>query len=205
MRRARDSKGRFLKRGSARRNDPGRKKSRRRRVGRQRMSFAAAPRRRNYPANPRKRAVRKYRRNPLTGSAFGLDLGEMKTAGYVVIGVIGVPFIEGFAGNIIPTTWASNKLVSYGVKFASAFGLGYLGKMVLGKEAGKLIFVGGLTYLAMSLIKDYIPGLTTTSLSGMRSQPLLGKYLGASRGMGGGMGSYITNRAPERLRPENRY
>jgi hypothetical protein len=128
-------------------------------------------------------------------------VSALKTAGYVVIGVIGVPFVEGFAANIIPTPWASNKLVTYGVKFGSAFGLGYLGKMLLGKEAGKLIFVGGLTYLAISLIKDYVPGLTTTSLSGMRSQPMLGKYLGATRGMG----SYITNRAPERLRPENRY
>ena len=74
--------------------------------------------------------------------------------------------------------------------------------MVFGKEAGKLIFVGGLTYLAITLIKDFIPGITTTALSGMRSQPLLG-----SGGMGRypGMGSYITRNAPDRLRPEGRY
>ena len=133
-RRTRDSKGRFLKRRvTVRRNDPGRKRSKRRALGLRTKTYKRANPRRGGRAVSAKRS---YRRNPITGSSFGLNVNELKTAGYVVLGVVGVPFIEGFIVKILPTTGSLTSLSAMASNLAALMRLVISGKWCSGKKRG---------------------------------------------------------------------
>lgn len=201
----RDSRGRFLKKASAsrvRNRTRSRKRyaPRRRRTARATIMLSNPRKRRSYARNPRRH--RRYRRNAPMLSVIGFNQPMLKAVGFTVLGVAGTPFVEGFVSRFVPATWAANKAVSYGVKFGSAYALHFGVKSFFGREAGRATFVGGLAYIALCAIKDFAPGLLGTGTA-VSSQPLIGEYPSVRGRMG--MGSYITENAPDRLRAESRF
>lgn len=206
--RRRDSKGRFLKiRG--RKSTPHRRShapniypKRKRSTSRRRVSVVRHP----ALVNPRRRHYRKhYRHNP---GIFAMS--TLKDTAYAVGGFVGVPFIEGFVVGYLPTVTdpTMNKVLRYAVKIGSAWGLSWGVKQIGGKEAAKYVLIGGLAYVGVSLVKEFIlPATSISAASGagryLQSQPLLGRYNGVTgRGQ---LGSSMTTRTADRLNPANRF
>lgn len=202
-------KGQFMKRSSARSNPP---KRRRRRVAaapkRRRRStvrvYASNPprRRRRASAAPRRRR-RSYRRNPAKIFTKFLSMKTFKQAGFTVLGVAATPFVEGFVFNFLPVSLQS-KYVRYAVQIASAYAVGNVAGRIFGREQGNAVYIGGATYIALGLARDFFPGLLGGTALGkypsLSGQPLLGKYAST-----GGMGSFATYSTPERLSPSARF
>lgn len=206
-RRRRDSKGRFISsrrrvaRRRRRRNpvalaNPRRTYRRRRRTYRRNAYLANAPRRRR----------RTYRRNP---ALFGRNriLGmSMTEIAYTGLGFIAPPAVEGFISGMLPAQLTGNVLGRYAVKTGIVAGVSFAGRQFIGREAGKFMAIGGVTYLVANLIVDYMPQLfagfsgymTPGRTLGMRSQPGLGRYirdLPVSHSSGGTIPERLDSRA----------
>ena len=193
----RDSKGRFVsnrrkvsrhrRRRSFRRNPvaaaPRRRVARRRSYRRNPYLAAAA-------ANPRRRRYtrrRHYRRNPAIFSGnriLGMSIREIAFAG---VGFIAPPAIEGFVSAYIPTSITSTAIGRYAVKGAIVAGVSMVGGKFISRDAGKMMAIGGVTYLVANLLVDYVPQIFAgfqgypnpgRVLPRMGSQPMLGKYMG---------------------------
>lgn len=131
----------------------------------------------------------------------GLNAPTIRTVGYTVAGMVGTPFVEGFASGFLPLAVTGNKLGSYAVKIASALAVGFAAGKILGREAGRAAYIGGAAYIAVSAIKEFFPALApagggTGEYLGQQNQPLLGEYLGNSP---------ITKGIPDRLQPGSRF
>lgn len=204
----RDARGRFLKAGGSRK----RSTTRRRRVSttrKRRPAVAVAvanPRRRTY----RRRSApkrRSYRRNPkILGMSY--EKNTLKAVGYTVVGVAGTPFLEGFIQSTVIKTFGVQdptiqKVLNYGIKIGSAFGISYGAKMIGGRDAGRYALVGGLAYCAVAAIRDIFPTLLGTGTMGkyLNAQPMLGKYQTMRSPQ---LGSAITRQTPARLSPATR-
>lgn len=160
-----------------------------------------------YFGNPRPR--RHYKRNPgmfAGGSILGMSLKEIGFAG---AGFIAPPAIEGLIKGMLPTALTSNAFGRYAVKGGIVAGVSLLGGKFLGREAGKYLAIGGVTYLVANIVVDFVPQLFS-GFSGymnpgqsfapraLRGQPGLGRYVG--------MGTAVsTANVPERLNPASRY
>lgn len=214
MARRRNRKGQFVKG-----NAPARKRSRRRRhsVARRRIRVVRHPalvnprrrhRRRSYVA--RRRHRRYARRNPVFGNLFSGN--TLKMVAFTGAGLAGVPFVEGFIASAVPQIYpadpSTRKLVSYGVKIASAWGLSWGVGKIAGHDAGRATLIGGLAFVAVTALRDLgvfgllTPATTTGTgkyLRGAGSQPLLGRYPSM------GLGSQVTSHTANRLNPANRY
>lgn len=202
---ARDARGRFKKGGSRKRTTKRRRATTRRRKPAVAVAVANPRRRRVY----RRRAAapkRRYRRNP---KLFGVSYqaSTLKAVGYTVVGVAGTPFLEGFIQNSIVKAFGVqdpmiNKILNYGVKIGSAFGISYGAKMIGGRDAGRYALVGGLAYVAVAAIRDIFPTLLGGGMGKyLNAQALLGKYqpMRSPR-----LGSAITRDTPARLSPATR-
>jgi hypothetical protein len=134
-------------------------------------------------------------------SGFGLDTATLKSTAYVVGGVVGTPFLEGFVNQFVPSSITTSPIGKYAVKIASAIGLSFIAGKLLGKETGKLVAIGGFAYVGVSALKDFMPSFfgAPTTLSGVGYQPQLGLYAGM------GQQSRITAHIPDRLQPESRF
>lgn len=151
--------------------------------------------------NPRRTHRRHYRRNPDMLSAIGFNQPTLKAVGFTVVGLAGTPFIEGFITPYIPAAIGQNAFGKYAVKVAAALGLSWGVKKVAGPEAGRAVMVGGIAYVAVSLIRDFLPTLlpasSSTGLYSMGAQPLLGAKSGLS--------SPMTTAIPDRWNPSGRF
>jgi hypothetical protein len=204
----RSKSGRFLKR---RTNAPRRRARRnayfmnpRRRTRRNPIRRRA--RRNAYFVNPRRRRAR---RNPALFSGnriLGFTFQEIL---YTGAGFIAPPVIEGFLLQYLPATLVTNKIGKYAIKAGAVAALSFAGGKFLGREAGKYIAIGGMTYLVATLVIDFAPQLFsgfsgymnpgatyTPKLAGMGSQPFLGAYHGI------GMSPA---KLPERVDPNQRF
>lgn len=131
-------------------------------------------------ANPRRRrryhvGRRRARRNPprvlgLTG------LPPIQSVLYAGIGFAGVPMVEGFLTPMLPVSITATTIGKYAVRVGSVLGLSMVAKMVLGREAARMVAIGGGAYVLVTAVKDsgLIPGLGSYT-------PLLRR---------GGMGTY---------------
>lgn len=211
----RNAKGRFVKRSAAKR----RKTAFRAKIkyhGRtRRVRVAKHPvlvnrkRKRYHRRNPGQRYAtvinrRRHRRNPNILAKVGLNMPTIKAVGYTVLGVVGTPFVEGFAVRYLPAAITGNAFGNYAVKLGSAWLLSFGVDKVAGREAAKATFVGGAAYIAVVAIRQYFPtllGTTTPATAGyMGKQPLLGSVPR--------MGAYnlpITAASANRLDPANRF
>lgn len=204
----RNSKGRFVKAGSARkRTHRAAAPHRRRRVTRirsraKRIMVVRNPRRRRYSAR-RVHRIRRYRRNPSITSMIGLNAPTLKTVGFTVGGMVGTPFVEGFVTGMVPASLQGNKVASYAIKIASAVAVGFGVGKIFGKEAGKAAYIGGAAYIAVQAIREFLPAVSTPTVTTgtgryLGEGPLLGMY----PGMGG---SAMTSSIPDRLQPGSRF
>lgn len=212
--RRRNAKGRFIK-GKAnpvRRHKTGRKRviaraaasvnPRRRRHARR--GVAVSHRRKMYASNPR-RHRKAYKRNP--GFLSGLMSGNtLKDVAFVAGGFLGTPFVEGFILAYIPTVTDATmkKLLNYGVRIGSAWGLSWGVGKIAGPQAARQVLIGGLAYTAVTILKDTgllgsgtVGNYRLTAGRGVGAQPLLGKYAG--------FGSPMTTHTADRLNPANRF
>ncbi len=212
MRLRRDSKGRFLPRGHAKRNAP-RKKShaKARQTGRRdwRAKRSANTGEIVTLGRPalvnKKRGHRRAKHNPPELSSI-FSKPTLKSVGFAVVGLAGTPIIEGFANRYLPSSIVGNKWAGYAVKGLSAWGLGWGVGKIAGREAGRAVLVGGLAYAGLTIIKDFFPtmfGLVSAPAPAtgryLRSQPLLAEY--AFPGLSGP----ITAGTPSRLDPASRF
>lgn len=216
MARRRNRKGQFVsKRASA---------PRKRRASRRRSFAALAPRRRTYRrraprknvyfGNPRRRSYRRARRNPpLFGGnrILGMSVNEILYAG---AGFIAPPALEGLAKGFLPASITGTEIGKWAVKAASVAGVSFLGGKFLGRDAGKYLAIGGVTYLLASAVVEFVPTLFS-GFSGyipggrvvsqgprpvLAGQPFLGRYIG-----GNGGGSMALAHVPSRVDPNSRF
>lgn len=194
----RNKKGRFVKKGYAKRARAARTvaKSRvARRVYRAKRASYKKARRGVVLLNPRRRR-RSYRRNPNFGRL--LSMNTAKTAGFTILGMAGTPFVEGMINQYLPASITGNMVGKYGVKIAAGVGIGFAADKIFGREAAKAVYIGAAVYVGMGLIRDFAPNLLPGST---------GRYVGAGRYMGKQpfLGSYMTQSTPARLQPESRF
>ena len=157
------------------------RRNRRRKYHARRNAFPVAglvanPRRRrkhHYRANPRRR--RHYRRNPgLTTRFMGLSLPNVTKVIYAGAGYVGTPIVEGFVNTYLPVSLTGNTFGKYAVRIGAVVGLTWLSKAVLGKEAATYVGIGGGSYVLISAVREFAPGVI----------PGLSAYTLPSRGMG---------------------
>lgn len=162
----------FRKRRSGRKNSP------RRHHRRARRNYPAAglvfnPRRRRHRRNPgtRRGAMRRRgyfaknprhhrrhaRRNP---AILGVALPPLNMIAWGAGGFIATPMVERFVNSFLPTSVTSSTLGRYAVKIASALGLTYLTKMVLGNKEAFPVAMGGSLYVVVSAVNEFAPQLT---------------------------------------------
>lgn len=123
------------------------------------VALAANPRRRRRgrKANPGRRRSRKsYRRNP---AVLGMHLPALQTIGYVGIGFVGTPILEGFLASFLPTTFVTTTLGKYVARIGAMLGVTWGAKAVFGQGPANLVAIGGGLYVATSAIKDFAPGI----------------------------------------------
>lgn len=205
----RDSKGRFLKRSSARRVSRPRRAAKRTRRA---VAVLINPRkRRTYRRNP-VRVARRYRRNPGVRSIFSAD--SMSKVGYAALGIWGVPVVAGAINYVLPATINSmistNPIMKIALKGASAFGLYWVADKFISKKAGEFVLVGGLAYLALSVVNEFAPAAMNPFgmgryIGGAGKQPLLAGAAGAGRYLAPGMRGPITANTSARLSPASRF
>jgi hypothetical protein len=207
----RGAHGRFVKSNPVR--------HRRRRVSASPVRRRRSVRRNVYMANPRRRRAshpmrrRHYRRNPPMfggGGIMGIKLTDIMYAG---VGFIAPPAINGFLSTMLPAALTGNMAGRYAIKAGTVFGLSWAGKRFISPEAGKMIAIGGITYIVANLIIDFVPSLFAGfsgymnpgqtfrphAVPGMKSGPYLGMYQ-----MYQGIGT-TPAKLPERIDPNARF
>jgi len=135
------------------------------------------PRRRRKASN-RKRHSRKksYHRNP---AILGITLPPIQTVIYAGAGFVGTPMLEGFLSKFLPITLTSSTIGRYGLKIASALGLSFLTKMVLGASEARMVAIGGGVYVLSSALVEFVPGTFGRQLSAYRPATL-SSYVGST-------------------------
>lgn len=125
-------------------------------MSRRRRRSNPGRRRRNYGVRGRRRG---YRRNP----------GMLSGAGVQVGGVIGGAAVTKLIfDKLIPAQYAAG-ITGYAVNLGVAFIQGYLVSRFLGKPAlGAAMQLGGYTMVALRILNDYAPGLSSYSALGLR-------------------------------------
>ena len=147
-------------------------------------------RRNSYPlagvvANRRRR---RYRRNPGGGagtSIMGFRLPPLQSVLYTGGGLIGAPIVEGFLTRYMPVELSSNVVGKYAVRIASVLGLSWIAKAVLGREAARMVGIGGGAYVVIQAVREFAPGV----IPGMAAYATMGSYAPMGRLMASGMGA----------------
>lgn len=98
-------------------------------------------------------------RNPRSRKIFGFTLPPLQQVLYAGAGFVAVPVTEGFVNQFLPVSITSTTLGKYAVRIGSVIGLTWLGKMALGKQAATMIGIGGGSYVLVSAVKEFAPGI----------------------------------------------
>lgn len=125
---------------------------RRRRARRNQPFVVNSPRhRRRSRRNPVHRR-RHYRRNPGIGT-FLPSTGFLKEVAFVAGGYYGTKISAGF---VLPMIGISGDIPRLAVKSVVAFGVSYLGGMLLGQRVKESLLMGGALEVAQDAIKTYL-------------------------------------------------
>lgn len=126
---------------------------RRRRSTRTVTVFKANPRRRRSGGVSRRRS-RRYRRNPSLSLGGVLPTsGLLKEAVYITGGFVGTKMLSSFVLPMVGIQQPALRIALKGV-LAGVVGLG--GKMVLGKQAGTFLMIGGLVEAVNDALQTYV-------------------------------------------------
>lgn len=177
---------------------------------RRRVVAMAAPRRRrrrrHVARNPRRYARRRHvmhnrrrrriRHNPF--SSRGIT-AAIVPAGIGAMGAVALDVVWGYATPYLPAAISGSPYINALAKVAGAFGIGWAGSKVMGREKGKLITAGALTVIAYqlleALVKQMAPSLPMAGLgaymplSGYNPAPYL--LPGSTPLAGEGFGAYM--------------
>lgn len=133
-----------------------------------------------YGINPRRRrrshvAVRRtrrhYRSNPGLGSMIP-SMGFLKEVAFVAGGYYGTKISAGF---VLPMVGISGDLPRIAIKAAVAFGVSYLGGMLLGSKVKESLLMGGALEVAQDAIRTYVsPFVPALAAADMESYYLPG-------------------------------
>jgi hypothetical protein len=112
--------------------------------------------------------------------------------------------VEGFIKGMLPAGIVDTPIGKYALKAGTVAGLSFIGQKMLGREAGKYLAIGGVTYLIGTLIADYAPQLFSgfgymnpgRTFRPMGAQPFLGAYAGLGT---------TPAKLPERVDPNARF
>lgn len=188
-----------------RRKSTGRKNSPRRKA---RRNYPAAglvfnPRHRKHrrASNPPRRRHRLTMRNPhhrrrarRNPAILGVALPPLAMIAWGTGGFIATPMVERFVNSFLPTSVTGSTLGRYAVKIASALGLTYLTKMVLGNKEAFPVAMGGSLYVVVSAVNEFAPQLTgaTTTATAAYRNGMINAYRGGmiQTGVPRGMGAY---------------
>ncbi len=132
--------------------------------------------------NPRGRHHRRYRRNPGAGVTriMGFSLPPLQAVLYAGGGMIGVPMVEGFLSQFLPASLTSNQIGRYAVKIGSVLGLTFLAKSLLGRDAAKMVGIGGGAYVLLGAVREFAPGVIPgmSAYTSLRAYtPNMGKWV----------------------------
>lgn len=133
-----------------RRSTVTRRGRRAKRVGVQ--TYAANPRVRRSRRSVRSHRRRSYRRNPGIGSLIP-STGFLKEIAFVGAGYYGTRVAYNFVG---PMIGIGGDLPRIAIKSAVAFGVAYLGGMLLGSGARNALMLGGAVEVMQDAVKTYI-------------------------------------------------
>ena len=112
--------------------------------------YGINPRRRSHVAVRRTR--RHYRSNPGLGSMIP-SMGFLKEVAFVAGGYYGTKISAGF---VLPMVGISGDLPRIAIKAAVAFGVSYLGGMLLGSKVKESLLMGGALEVAQDAIRTYV-------------------------------------------------
>jgi len=121
---------------------------------RRKRTYAAnpAPRRRRRSVSHRSHRRRSYRRNPGLRS-FIPSTGFLKEIAFVGVGYYGTRVAYNFVG---PMIGIGGDLPRLAIKSAVAFGVSYLGGMLLGSGARNALMLGGAVEVMQDAVKTYV-------------------------------------------------
>jgi hypothetical protein len=127
-----------------------------------------------------KAAIKKYKqkRPERTVNILGISLPPLETVLYTGVGVVVSPITESFIARFLPLELTTSLVGRYAVRIASVLGLAWAAKVILGPNEAKAVGVGGGTYVLVSAIKDFAPGV----IPGLSSYPRMASY---PRGLNG--------------------
>lgn len=227
MARARNSKGRFVKRHSVRRAAPARRRrakrnvysmnpiaNPRRRARRRPAARRPAARRNMYSLNPRRRharrnPVRRRRSHPMASrSFFGFMFPALPRVAAAGAGLIATPMVEGFVGSYFPSI-QSTLIGRWALKIGAVLGLTWVADKVVGRSVASDVAIGGGAYLVLAGVTEFAPGLLNIAPSA--SLPKAGTAYYNPGSIGSGMGSQpLLGRSamadvPDRLDPRSRF
>lgn len=146
-------------------------------------------RRNSYPlagvvANKRRR----YRRNPgESGTAImGFKLPPVQSVLYAGGGLVGTPIVEGFLSRYLPAELMTNVVGKYAVRIAAVLGLTWIAKAVLGREAAKMVGIGGGAYVVVQAVREFAPGFIPgmSAYASMGSYSPMGRLMASPRSLG---------------------
>lgn len=119
----------------------------------------------------RRRHHRRYRRNPDAGSmsVAGFKLPALQSVLYAGGGLVGTPMLEGFLGRFLPASLTGNQIGKYAVKIGAVLGLTWIAKTVLGRDAAKMVGVGGGAYVLLGALREFAPGILPVGMGAYTS------------------------------------
>ncbi len=118
-------------------------------------------RRRRTTRVTRRRRHSKARRNP---SIMGLTLPSLNSVLFTGAGFIAPPMLEGFLYQFLPAEVSGNVLGRYAIRIGSVVALSMLTKQVIGSAEAKNVALGGVTYIAMTAISEFMPDMVIASI-----------------------------------------
>lgn len=128
--------------------------------------------------NPVMRRHRRARRNP---SLFGFSLPPLQSVLYAGVGFVGVPMAEGVLSGFLPVSITSNTIGRYAIRIGAVIGLSTLARMVIGRDAAKMVGIGGGAYVLTTAVREFAPGM----IPGMSAYtPALRAYTPMRRSLG---------------------
>lgn len=150
---------------------------RRKRARRNQPFVMANPRRRRRSHVAVRRTRRHYRRNPGIASMIP-SMGFLKEVGTVAVGYYGTKISAGF---VLPMVGISGDIPRLAVKSVVAFGVSFLGGMILGSRVKESLLIGGALEVAQDAIKTYLsPFVPALAAAEMESYYLPGAAVPSS-------------------------
>lgn len=188
----RDSKGRFVK--TSRKRNPANPR-RKARVSSKRRSARKSTRRNSWPVGGR--VVRSSRgRMQRNAKVLGVEIPGLEKVAWTGAGFLAPPMIEGALTRLVPAEWYASDLGRYAMKGGAVFAASWVARRFVGRAAGNWVTLGGMLYIGVSLLNDYVPQFMGGTAAPMAaavasSAETMGRYVPLGSPGRRAMGEYV--------------